>query len=468
MMRVAQECDRTRQEFAPESVHDLRVALRRCRSIAGVFMAFDPHPGWRQMKSEAKELFGQLGEIRDAQVLIEWAQHMASIDVAASESLIRHLSDRESALRKTASEALRKFDRKKWLALTRRLSGRTRHVSPDHLAFQHLALERWMQARALHRQALRNRSHAAYHRLRIGLKKFRYVVENFLPSRHEVWGGDLRQLQDLLGEMHDLHMLWQTARTIRAFRTEAVRVKWRQRISEEIGRRIELYRQKMLSAESLWTVWRSGLPRAEQMDETVRARLRLWASFHDPDFAHSEYVTRLALQIYDGLDSLSLLETMSLPNARFLLEAAALAHGVGRYTAQKKYWIRSYRMLRKLNPSPGLDAESLNILAIVARYHRGALPNARHKAFSPVPPKQMASILLLCGILRLAAAFGRVQQKHIPQLVLKRTAEVLQVEAQGYSETDEGAETLAAARYLLETACHMPIWFASPGLNLGL
>jgi hypothetical protein len=75
---------------------------------------------------------------------------------------------------------------------------------------------------------------------------------------------------------------------------------------------------------------------------------------------------------------------------------------------------------------------------------------------------------LLCGILRLAAAFGRVEQKHIPQLVLKRTAEVLQVEAQGYSETDEGAETLAAARYLLETACHMPIWFASPGLNLGL
>jgi exopolyphosphatase/pppGpp-phosphohydrolase len=159
-----------------------------------------------------------------------------------------------------------------------------------------------------------------------------------------------------------------------------------QRISEEIGGGSSFTGRKCWALSPLWTVWRSGLPRAEQMDETVRARLRLWASFQDPDFAHSEFVTRLALQIYDGLDSLSLLETMSLPNARFLLEAAALAHGVGRYTAQKKYWIRSYRMLRKLSPSPGLDAESLNILAIVARYHRGALPNARHKALSPVPP----------------------------------------------------------------------------------
>lgn len=462
MMRVAQECDRARQEFAPESVHDLRVALRRCRSIADVFMAFDPHPGWRQMKSEAKQLFGQLGEIRDTQVLMEWAQNMASIDGAASESLTRHLSDRESHLKETASEALREFDRKKWLALTRRLSGRTRHFSPDHLAFRHLALERWTEARALHGQALRNRSHAAYHRLRIGLKKFRYVVENFLPSRHEIWGGDLRQLQDLLGEMHDLHMVWQTALTIRAFGTEAARLKWRQRISEEIGRRLALYRQKMLGTASLWPVWRAGLPNAEQMEEAARAHLRLWASFRDPDFAHSEYVARLALQIYDGLDSLSLLETVRLPNARFLLEAASLAHDVGRYNAQKKHPIESYRMLRKLGPLPGLDAAELNIVAIVARYHQGALPNPNQKTFSLVPKKQTESILLLCGILRLADAFGRVRQRRIQKLVLRRTAEVLHVDAHGYSETDEGAEALAAARHLLETACRMPILICQP------
>lgn len=465
MTRVAQECDRVEQEFAPEPVHDLRVALRRCRSIADVFMAFDPHPGWRQMKSEAKQLFGQLGEIRDVQVLMEWTQIMASVDAAASELMIRHLSNRESQLKKTALEALRGFDRKKWIALTQRLSRRIRQVSPDHLAFQHLALERWIKARSLHRQALRNRSHAAYHRLRIGLKKFRYVVENFLPSLHEAWGGDLRQLQDLLGEMHDLHMLWQTARAVRAFGTAAARMKWQQRISKEIGRRLELYRRKALGSESLWAVWRNGLPGTQQMSAAARERLRLWASFHDPDFAHSEHVARLALQIFDGLDSLSLLETMCLPNARFLLEAASLAHDVGKYAAPKKHWIKSYRMLRKLNPSPGLDTESLNIIAIIARYHRGALPNANHKAFSLVPPSQMQSVFTLCGILRLAVAFGRLQQRRIQRLVLRRTAEVLHVEAQGYSENDEEAETLAAARHLLETACRMPLLIRpSPGL----
>ena len=73
--------------------------------------------------------------------------------------------------------------------------------------FQHLALERWEEARELHRQALRNRSQVGYHQLRIGIKRFRYTVENFLPQRHEKWAKDLRDLQDALGEVHDFDVL---------------------------------------------------------------------------------------------------------------------------------------------------------------------------------------------------------------------------------------------------------------------
>ena len=34
MQRVIEECDSARSAFAPDPVHDLRVALRRCCSIA--------------------------------------------------------------------------------------------------------------------------------------------------------------------------------------------------------------------------------------------------------------------------------------------------------------------------------------------------------------------------------------------------------------------------------------------------
>ncbi len=60
---------------------------------------------------------------------------------------------------------------------------------------------------------LRNRSAVAYHQLRIGIKRFRYTVENFLPERHQQWSRDLRDLQDALGEVHDFDVLWAMVKT---------------------------------------------------------------------------------------------------------------------------------------------------------------------------------------------------------------------------------------------------------------
>jgi CHAD domain-containing protein len=457
MDRVLRERDRARRDFAPEPVHDLRVALRRCRSIADVFMAFDSHPAWQQMNNEGKRLFRQLGALRDTQVMMEWVQRLARVPDEFPVTLYGFLSSQEARFKETASEALQEFDQKKWASWARRLSKRARHIPLEGMAFQHLALERWAGAHVLHRMALRNRSHVAYHRLRIGLKKFRYVIENFLPDRHESWGGDLRQLQDLLGEMHDLHVLWQTALAIKAFPEEGVRTEWKQRISEESNPRREKYRQLMLGKESLWQVWRSDLPKFDQISIAALARLRAWASFRDPDFAHSEHVTKLALQIYDGLDSLSLLRNIRLPDARFLLEAGALAHDVGKSKTSKKHQLASYRMIRKFGPSPGWSVDNLRSVALIARFHRGALPRSDQKAFAGLSYDQRKAIILLCGILRLANAFDNLHQRRIRRLTLQQSGEIIYIEAPGYSEDDASAEKLAAARHLLETACRSPI-----------
>lgn len=49
--RALDECDKASQDFAPDPVHDLRVALRGCRSMADGFLSVDPDPDWKQMKS---------------------------------------------------------------------------------------------------------------------------------------------------------------------------------------------------------------------------------------------------------------------------------------------------------------------------------------------------------------------------------------------------------------------------------
>jgi CHAD domain-containing protein len=462
MHRVMLGCDRARPDFEPDPVHDLRVALRRCRSIADGFMALDPHRAWRQMKCESKRVFQQLGALRDTQVMLEWAQRFSPSPDESASALCSHLANNEIKFKESASEALQEFDQKKWASWARLLPKRARGIPLEGMAFQHLALESWFVAHDLHRQALRNRSHAAYHRLRIGLKKFRYLVENFLPSRYVLWGAELGELQDLLGEIHDLHVLSQTAMEIHAFGSNEVLIKWREWIEAEINRRLDIYRRNMLGESAQWRVWRSGLPDADQVRIASLARLRAWASFRDPDAIHSEHVSRLSLQIYDGLHSLGLIQNSLQPSARHVLESAALVHDVGIYKSAKKHQIASYRMIRKLKPTPGWAAMTIHIVALIARFHRGALPRIEQKAFSGIPTDQRKGIILLSGILRLANALDFLHQRHVRRLTVKRSSEVIYIAIPGYSANDASAEKIAAARHLLETACQLPVIIHRP------
>src|SRR5262249_31286369 len=109
MLRVLEECDRAAADFAPDPVHDLRVALRRCRSMADGIMAIDPSPGWKRMKKAGKRLFSSLGELRDVQVMQEWVQRLGQPDDPATGRLLQFLKERETQLKQEASQALNSF-----------------------------------------------------------------------------------------------------------------------------------------------------------------------------------------------------------------------------------------------------------------------------------------------------------------------------------------------------------------------
>ena len=537
MERVLEECDRAEKGFDADAVHDLRVALRRCRSLADGLRAIDPDPSWKDMKKAGKKLFQALGELRDMQVMQEWIEklegiskkeksseksnHGASANAASAKEdsteqdstdsdsqdtvvmrLLDHLHAREVECKQDAFKDLNEFDRKQWRQWSRSLPRRAARVRPGSLVYLHLALEKWTAAYDLHKHALRSRSTISWHALRIGIKRFRYTVENFLPRQHAQWGDDLKELQDLLGEVHDLDVLWATAQHLdhkvytSAFPDADSRNRWRAMLTAERSKRITRYREKMAGKHSLWRVWRAELPSGPQLHAAAMSRLRTWAGYLDPDFAHSQRVAQRAFLLYDGLRNAGLLtpdvRLLHLPplrkeragvgypslyevghpaptldqnpdyDPRTVLQAAALMHDVGKIKGSENHHKVSYRMIRGLERPLGWSARELELAAIVARYHRGALPNPRGKKMQQLELADRPVAMELAGVLRLANALDtshrhRARNAGIPRLEVVTNDSFVIVRVAGYSALDRSAEEVAAARHLLETVLRRPV-----------
>lgn len=460
MSLVLEECEGASASLAPDPVHDLRVALRRCRSVADAFMAIDPDRSWKQMKKAGKAIFGPLGELRDVQVMMEWLNRFADVNDNAASAFSTVLAGREIRLKQQAAKSLQEFDRKNWAKWSTTLPRRANRIKKGGAIFKHLALERYSEAYRLHQLALRNHSKIGFHNLRIGLKRFRYVVENFLPEQHQAWSRDLKQVQDLLGDVHDLDVLGATALQANVFSSAEARSHWDSRISEERSLRINKYRKKMLGKSSPWQVWRSELPQGPHIEASALARMKLWASSLDPDLTHSQHVCRLALQLYDGLtNNVSPPKHLSpeFARPRRILHLAAILHDVGRSKKEKGHQKASYRLIQKLHAPLGYDAESLHIAAAVALYHRGALPRASQQALHAFTAIQKQEIAKLAGILRLASAFDSEHDGTIQQLKVEDRACCIVISASGYSHRSKPAEGIAAARHLLELFYRRPI-----------
>src|SRR6202790_4392277 len=173
MQRVPKELDALRNSPDKDSVHDLRVAIRRCRSVAAVTREVDPDPAWHEMRRLPKKLFRKRAELRDTQIMDEWvAEHGAENDKLRV-ALHTFFQEREPKLQQEALRLAAKFDDKGWQRLEGKLRKRVRLVPPESLAAQCLAVERLNEAKELHGKALRVDKPAAWHSLRIGLKKFR-------------------------------------------------------------------------------------------------------------------------------------------------------------------------------------------------------------------------------------------------------------------------------------------------------
>ena len=178
----------------PEGVHQMRVALRRLRTICALFRRDIPSPAFQAVNSEARWLMQALGPAREWDVFLETT--VARLATAAPHVDLRSLRAAVERQRKSTYSALQTVladprCSRFLLSLGNLVERRGWRNEIDSEALAVLSqpipvLAERILAR-LHRKARKSGAHfrqlniGAQHDLRIDLKKLRYAAEFFLP-----------------------------------------------------------------------------------------------------------------------------------------------------------------------------------------------------------------------------------------------------------------------------------------------
>src|SRR5580698_4093483 len=471
MERVLKELETVRKDPAPDPVHDLRVAIRRCRSVGAVFQEIDPDPAWPEMRRVPRKLFRRLGALRDAQVMDDWVKQLAPEGDPLRPKLHRNFTETEPELRDHALRSVEKFDIKSWTRLEQKLRRRVRLVPPSSLAAQCLAVERIDEARDLHARAQRTDNPETWHELRIGIKRFRYTVENLLPNHYVLWSKNLKRLQDLLGDVHDLDVLSVLLKDVVAkdtpddeaakhALTDAHHV-WQEIIHRERTQRVETYRQLTLGKTSLWNDWRHGLPQGKRLALASMARLRATARATDSRPHRTAKISRFAITLFDALRRAHAAPAFGEQNMRRVMRAATRLHRVGgvRHAnpARKSTRKAARRFLRELPMPPSWTYEEWDLLGWAVRFHRGPEPHPDRGTFSTLSDEQQKNIQAIAGVLRLARAFRKCGIETCEGLRAEKSADAVILHVPGLTDSAENAARLAAAKHLLDTYIGKPL-----------
>ncbi|HVH72874.1 MAG TPA: CHAD domain-containing protein, partial [Candidatus Dormibacteraeota bacterium] len=429
--QVLNELESVRSSLDMDAVHDLRVAIRRCRSVAAAMEEVDPDPVWPAMRKVARKLFRALGTLRDAQVMEEWVKKLGPENDPVRAHLLGSFTCKEPQLRAAALRAAAKFDTKLWKRLARTLRQRSRLVPPGSLAAECLALERFEGAKELHAKALRTEKPKPWHPLRIGLKRFRYTVESLLPECYAIWSADLKRVQDLLGEIHDLDVLLDIVKKADFVETEDSLNLWIEIIGRERQQCIRTYRQLTLGKTSLWNLWRAGLPTNGRVEAAAEARVRVTARAIDPDISHRTRISRIAAAIFDALERVDAAPAFRETSLRRILLAATRLHGVGKARSDKSPQKAARKFILELPPPPGWSNQEWGLLATVVRYHRGAEPSKKSGPFSKLSPEGQNRVRAQAGVLRLAIALRKCGVESGAGLRVEKSAETIVLHVRG-------------------------------------
>jgi len=215
------EIQGVRESRDPECLHRMRVASRRFRNALSLFReCFSPAESKRWQK-EARAVGRALGEARDADVqAASVEERMEALTEPrlkpGVERLLLRLSQKRSSLQGKVHKALERLEtgplKGELPEALRSLSVETRLACPGETApvvrsaASVLLARRLAELEAFDAVADHPERVEELHSMRITAKRLRYTLEVFRPVLGEQAAavlGQLKEMQDLLGEIHD-------------------------------------------------------------------------------------------------------------------------------------------------------------------------------------------------------------------------------------------------------------------------
>jgi exopolyphosphatase/guanosine-5'-triphosphate,3'-diphosphate pyrophosphatase len=148
---------------------------------------------------------------------------------------------------------------------------------------------------------------------------------------------------------------------------------------------------------------------------------------------HAQQIARLSVALFDQTRGLHAMTDRE----REWLEYAALLHDVGVHISYERHHKHSHYLIKN-GDLRGFEPREVDIIALVARYHRRAEPKRRHEEFVPLSKKLRRVVKRLAAILRLAEALDRSHSQAISTIEFHDRDEdaLLQVRTAGDAELE--------------------------------
>jgi exopolyphosphatase/guanosine-5'-triphosphate,3'-diphosphate pyrophosphatase len=136
-------------------------------------------------------------------------------------------------------------------------------------------------------------------------------------------------------------------------------------------------------------------------DQRRRSVMELARRCHYPE-AHSHHVARLALSIFHQTRELHGLTNSD----SLLLEYATILHDIGFHISGNRHH-RHAQYLIMTHDMRGFSQQEIDIIALIARYHRKTAPKKNHPEFSRASKEAQKKVSKLTAILRVADSLDR-------------------------------------------------------------
>ena len=156
---------------------------------------------------------------------------------------------------------------------------------------------------------------------------------------------------------------------------------------------------------------------------------------------HAAQVARLALALFDQTRATHGLTDRE----REWLEYASLMHDLGVHISYPRHHRHSYYLIKN-GDLRGFEPEEIEVMALVARYHRRGTPNKTHEEYAQLRPPLRRTVRMLASILRLAESLDRSHAQVVSALELQDRGKDLVLELR--TSGDAELELWAAQRHV--------------------